>query len=265
MRARAANRRRNRVFEIAIVLSILIHFVIGPLFSRHGLSVLSQNVPPDMVVMSSAIRIERRPVPKPQPRVLKVVQPHPRPQPRPEKRVVEKPQPPRTKHEQIQTPHLESRIAQTQASPVPERQPQKSAFEKQEQQFAKTIAQAQAQQNPLNVPSSAPAAPKRYTLQFEGKDAQLNRGEGILTPIKSWSEGGYNYYYVDYQVVFANGTRDQGRVPWPIRYRPNVDPFALNERGPFPLPAPLPGYVLPQGLPLGPVLRPYFPQIYPNG
>jgi len=45
---------------------------------------------------------------------------------------------------------------------------------------------------------------------------------------------------------------------------PKVDPF-VNHYERFPLPAPLPGYVLPPDLPLDEILRSYFPSIYPHG
>ena len=250
---RSSGPRRYRILAIAIVLSIAIHFVVGPLLSRFHVMQPPENSN-DFVVTSTSLRIARKAVPEPHPRP----QPHVRPQPQ----VV----PRRTVAQTIVAPKLLStpqpRGVQPRAVPTIDR----VTLDRQQQQYERTIAQAKSDNNPLAVPSSTPAAYKRYTLSFAGINSHLlHAGEGVLYPTKSWQQDGYNYYYVDYTVVFADGTHDEGHVPWPIRYRPGEDPFVLHYQH-FPLPAPLPGYVLPQSeLPLNRTLRPYFPEIYPNG
>lgn len=281
MRPFAGFRRRDQVLAIAIVLSVAIHFIIGPFFSRwHQVTLLNAGVPPDRVVMSTSIRIERRAKPEPQVR-RPPTPPRPRTQVEPHRATMRK---------QIVTPHLhvaqtpppphelarnDAHATESAPSPPPRNDSERrgssltldrASIDRAEQQFAKTIAQTRASDNPLVVPSSPPAAPKRYAINLEGTANPLRSGDGILYPIKSWKADGYDYYYVDYTMVFSDGSRDAGRVPWPIRYRPNQDPFALQYQGRFPLPPPLPGYVLPQDvLPLNPTLRPYFPNLYPNG
>lgn len=132
-----------------------------------------------------------------------------------------------------------------------------------QRQFAQTIAQARQREDPMNVPTEPPAGQKAYKIQIQGIYGDLRRGEGILRPTRRWSQDGYDYYYVDYEVVFTDGTYDSGSVPWPIRYRPREDPF-LQAPHPFPLPSPLPGFELPPNTELGPALRPYFPDRYPS-
>jgi hypothetical protein len=261
---RLPGRRSQRVLWIAIVLSIAIHFVIGPLLSRFQ-TPLPQQSTSDFIVTSSSVRIEHRTVPEPHHPTKPVVQPVPRPVPQPHVRnliVTPKLSTPEPRHELARN---DPRAVASQAAPHAAPTIDTITLERQERQYAKVIAQAKADNNPLAVPSSTPAAYKPYTLSFAGVNNHLHAGEGVLYPTKSWRQDGYDYYYVDYSVVFADGASDEGHVPWPIRYRPGEDPFVLHYEH-FPLPAPLPGYVLPQSeLPLNRTLRPYFPEIYPHG
>jgi hypothetical protein len=112
--------------------------------------------------------------------------------------------------------------------------------------------------DPLAVPSTEPAAPKRYALDMAGGPGNLTHGQGILRPITTWQHDGYTYYYVSYEITFSDGTSDSGDVPWPIRYLPADDPFTKPPHT-IPLPPPLPDFVLPAGTHLGRALRPYFP------
>lgn len=250
--------RRHRVLIIAIVLSSAIHFVIGPLFSRWRAIEVRQG--PEFVVTSSAIKLER----------------HPTPQPR-QKQKAERRQTQRQEiRQQIVTPRMRVELTPpprelarlnpnaVEHQPLPPRaQPAENMRD--EQKFEKVIAQAKIEGNPLSVSPAPAAASKRYALDFKGKDNPLQTGEGILYPRKTYKEGAETCYYVDYTMVFSDGARDEGRVPWPICYLPKVDPF-INEYQHFPLPSPRPGYVLPPSeLPLNPTLRPYFPNLYPDG
>jgi hypothetical protein len=134
-----------------------------------------------------------------------------------------------------------------------------------ERDFAQTIDASRPSSDLLaGVPTASPAASKHYTMELAGIHDDLTRGEGILTPTQSWQSDGYTYYYVNYEIAFEDGTYDSGSVPWPIRYHPRDDPFTRNTRD-FPLPGPLPGYVLPPGTVLGRALRGYFPTLYPDG
>ncbi len=250
--------RRYRVLIIAIVFSTAIHFMLGPLLARWR---MTQGVPDQLVAVSTSIRLEHRT--KPQPHVFIKRQPS-QPQRHVEPHL-------RALRQQIVVPRMRHYAQATPVPPVVQQQPQPepqqhTAVERQTRQFEKAIAEAKAAEDLLRVAPATPEAPKHYSADMEGRDNPLRSGEGLLIPVKSWKEGGYNYYYVDYTVVFSDGTRDAGRVPWPIRYLPKDDPFANDYHGKIPLPAPLPGYALPQDvLPLNPTLRPYFPNLYPSG
>jgi len=132
---------------------------------------------------------------------------------------------------------------------------EQTAFEQQQASFEQTIARLRREQNPLisNArPVQTPAAPKRYDFDFAGTFGHIS-AEGVLTPVKSWHDGPYDYYYVAYRVQYADGGTETGYVPWPLRYLPSEDPFLLHwER--FPLPAPLPDFQLPPGTTLHPLV-----------
>lgn len=126
----------------------------------------------------------------------------------------------------------------------------------QQQVFEKTIAKLREENNPLVSaarPVPSPEAPKRYSYDFSGSVGTGPHAEGILTPEKSWREDGYTYYYVRYWVQYADGSTETGIVPWPLRYKPAQDPFRLGLEH-FPLPAPMPDYVLPPGTNLHPLV-----------
>lgn len=125
----------------------------------------------------------------------------------------------------------------------------------QEQTFEKTIARLRSENNPIVSAARAvvtPAAPKAFTYNFSGNFSTIH-AEGILSPVKSWREGPYDYYYVRYWVQYADGSTETGYVPWPIRYLPASDPFRLHYEH-FPLPVPLPNFQLPSGTDLHPLV-----------
>jgi len=128
-----------------------------------------------------------------------------------------------------------------------------------EHDFAKTIAQARAQTDPLrNVKPDPPAAPKSYHLQMHGVFGVLHRGQGQYYPIRGWHAGGLDWYFVSYEFTYADGTYETGNVPWPIHFSPGGDPF-VNGLTNVQLPGPPPGFV-PAGT-LGKALRAYFPNL----
>ncbi|MFN2528290.1 MAG: hypothetical protein ABR584_06185 [Candidatus Baltobacteraceae bacterium] len=252
---------------IAIVISTAIHFVIGPFFSRwHALQITQGQPPAEFVVTSSAVKLERHLTPQPQAQKKSRIQ-HPQTQ---RQRIRQQIITPRMRVELTPRPHelarLDPKAVEHQPLAPKEQSAQQQSQSRQEQQeFEKAIAQAKAEGNPLKVAPAPAAAPRRYALEFNGKNNPLQSGEGILYPRKTYKEGAETCYYVDYTMVFSDGARDEGHVPWPICYTTKGDPF-LNHFEHFPLPSPRPGYVLPPSeLPLNPTLRPYFPDLYPNG
>ncbi|MBC5829843.1 MAG: hypothetical protein GIW98_06575, partial [Candidatus Eremiobacteraeota bacterium] len=238
--------KRQRFLIIAIVISIAIHFIIGPFFSRwHALQITQGRPQPEFVITSSSVKLERHATPQPQAQKKLRIEHQQTPRQRIRQQIVT----PRMRVELTPPPHELARLNPNavEHQPLPPKaQPvqQQSQTQREQQQFEKAIAQAKAQGNPLNVSPAPAAAPKRYALEFNGKNNPLQSGEGILYPRKTYKEAGETCYYVDYTMVFSDGARDEGRVPWPICYLPKTDPFVNNFQH-FPLPSPRPGYVLP--------------------
>jgi len=251
---------------IAIVISTAIHFVIGPIFSRwHALQITQGQPRAEFVVTSSAVKLERHVTPRPQAQKKPRIEHRQTQRQRIRQQIIT----PKMRVELTPRPHELARLdpkAVEPQPPAPKEPPAHQGSQSQQQQeFEKVIAQAKAEGNPLKVAPAPAAAPKRYALEFNGKNNPLQSGEGILYPRKTYKEDAQTCYYVDYTMVFSDGARDEGRVPWPICYAPKADPFVNNFQH-FPLPSPRPGYVLPPSeLPLNPTLRPYFPDLYPNG
>jgi hypothetical protein len=127
-------------------------------------------------------------------------------------------------------------------------------FSKQEQQFRQTIARLRRQSDPVISaarPVQTPEAPKHYAFDFRGSIGSAPQAHGILDPVKTWRDGPYDYYYVQYYVEYVDGTTESGYVPWPIRFLHESDPFRLTPDD-VPLPPPLPDFVLPQDTNLHP-------------
>ena len=247
--------RRYRLLLWCLALSLVFHFVLVPLvmgllgFRHAGVQ------PKEQIYQatSSSLELARvakpqppRPLHRPQPRVA----PQPRPQPVQRTQVQPRPQVQQPQQRQVARTEPRGRIA------VPHVSRQQMDFAAQQAQFEKTIAQLRRESNPVVSaarPVETPGAPKRYTFDFRGSVGTAQQAEGILTPVKHWQREGYNYYYVQYWVQYADGTTETGYVPWPLRYVPQNDPFVLHWEH-FPLPVPLPDYVLPPGTNLHPLV-----------
>ncbi len=122
--------------------------------------------------------------------------------------------------------------------------------------FEKTIAQLRQQNDPVagsQRPVQTSDSAKHFSYDFSESLGSAPHGEGILSPVQSWHEDGYDYYYVRYWVQYPDGTSETGIVPWPLRYLPGQDPFRLGIQH-FPLPAPLADYSLPAGTSLHPLV-----------
>ncbi len=235
--------RLSRRLAAAVVLSLLLHALISVFFRTRT------DVPkPEFVVTSSAIRIEHRPKP----------QPHPKPQV--ERQVRTNPTQPKPRSEQQQTRTEIARITPRALVFQPKVSHSKRLTQSQavlpQVDYQKTISELRKQNNPLLLPAQpqgTPAATKRYAFDFSGAFGNGPSSEGILTPETSWHDDGYDYYYVRYWVQYQDGSTETGLVPWPLRYRPQLDPFRLGIQH-FPLPVPLGDYTLPPGTVLHPLV-----------
>ncbi len=192
----------------------------------------------EMIVLSSAVRIAKRPhplkaqMPVAQPKTVHQIArrlprtpaQHPAIAPAAPRVVTRKP----------------SRVAHVEAPKVAE----VTKTEQQTRAFEQTIAQAKAANDPVagaaNNAETA-ASTKRYRINLQG-ELGGPQPEGILYPLKRWIDGAYVYYYVRYLAEYADGATENGDVPWPIRFPLAADPFARGVHR-MPLPGPPPNYV----------------------
>lgn len=302
MISRTDEPRFRRTIDVALAISILLHFLLGGFVFVHLPAVtkmmerLTKEPKKDekMVALSTTITIEKRTTPravppaKPQPqrphvRPQQQVQPQvaraPRPAVVPQQQPVPKPAPselarivPHAKeHVAPRKPEQVARIMAPRANPNPMLSQQQLA--QMQQAFAQTIAAARAANDPTRVSASAaPSTMKHAHLDIAGINDLMRHGEGILTPQKSYfanvdgdSKG--ICYYVNYSINFSNGAFDSGPVYWPICYQRKSDPFWNNWQH-FPLPGPPPGWQPSAAewavIAQHPLLRLYFPGRFPD-
>lgn len=242
--------RVSRVLLWAFVFSLFVHFAGGPLllwlFRSSAMERPQQIVERISFTRSSALRFERRPQPRTA-RRLTIEPPHAesvRSVPVPA-RAAQRPPPPRElariiPRARVSVPRFAPRHADS-TSIVSD-----AALQQQTLAYTKTIARLRAQNNPVLSAARTPqrpAAPKPERFDFSGSFGAY-AGDGILEPVRSWTDGPYDYYYLRYWVTYPDGTSETGYVPWPVRYLPRVDPFRLHYPH-MPLPGPLPDFVLP--------------------
>lgn len=230
----------SRLLFAAFVLSLAVHAA-GAAFMPFR----SARIDPEpQTALSTAVRIE--------------VRDHPAPHPRP----AQHRQPNAAEAHRVLVPHdapspvLPRRIAFLPRRIPARRRAPDSATSLPQVDFEKTIAMLRARNDPLAAaarPVPSPAARKRYTVYFSASVGTGPSSEGILTPVNSWRQGGYQYYYVRYWVQYADGTTETGIVPWPLRYPVSNDPFRAGLRH-LALPVPLPDYSLPAGTILHPLV-----------
>ena len=204
--------------------------------------------PPMLVTISSAQRIAPRPHPV-RARHPRQQPEHVQPQQQPRIARVERAPP------QAQRPELSTRKRVAYVAPKMQTLTPRQ-IDEQTRAFQQTIAEARRANDPVAGAANdavTPAAPKRYALNIQGDEGKPTP-EGILYPLKRWTDGPYVYYYVRYDAVYADGTPESGDVPWPIRFPIADDPFA-KDRHRMPLPGPLPDYVLPSGVTLAPLVK----------
>lgn len=248
--------RISRLLAASLFLSLAFHFVIGPLLVwLFGVrqTPLAQPEPQVVVMRITSSSIRHAAQPKPKRAHLPVERPVP--QPKAQSQRAERAQPRRDAAQPHDVRREIARFDPRSIHPPPARAIAVNAAQAQQAMYERTIAKLRAENNPLVSaarPVSQPAAPRHYSFDFSGAGTAPD-SEGILTPVQSWHDGGYDYYYVRYWVQYADGSTETGVVPWPLRYRPSQDPFRLGLEH-FPLPVPLPDYVLPGGTNLHPLV-----------
>jgi len=288
------SRRERRWLQIALVASIAVH-LIGALFYFRATDLLAKVhiplfKPPDkeVVTLSSAIRLDKRPKPAPaakpksQPPRPRSPQSAPNPEtlpqlpapsyvvheltknapkapPNPTPLPTRVPTSPPEKHVALSQKPAERAERPTQAT-LPSRLSQEE-ITRIENDLSQTIAHVRSDTNPLVVPRQTPGAPRRFRMQMLGSLNDMHGYQGLCDPIKSWQQNGYNYYYVTCNVQLSEGELQRQAMPWPIHFPPNRDPFngsmGYQEIQRVPVPGPDPGWKLPPGVSATPEMRDY--------
>jgi hypothetical protein len=243
------------VLLACLVISLVFHFVVVPLLV--GLFGISRGTDQTLEVVYQApiSSLELRRSVFVRHEAVRKAQPLPQPSP------LRVPQQPRVNHQPLIRPQTRAVPAREIAEihpPVLSRplhhdvarahEQQTIDYARQQAAFEKTIAQLREQDDPVadaqRPVQPAASQPQRYTFDISKSVGTAPQAEGVLTPVKSWHDGPYDYYYVQYWVQYEDGSTETGYVPWPIRYLPQEDPFLLHRQH-FPLPGPLPDFALP--------------------
>lgn len=254
-------RRGERLLLGALLASIAIHALLAGLSSRLLLVrpfVTVKTQPPETVVASTAVRIERRAVPRPrsQPAVHRAAPAPPVERPA----VPHEPQPqPRAAPRHELARNAPSAPPQPSAAPAPPKPAAALAEQLAQQQraFSQEIARLHAGNNPLSIaakPRESPAAFRRTYFDVPGRrDDQAVQVQ--LFPIRHWYGASTICYYARYVAQYVHGGNERGVIPWPICYPIGADRIA---NPPYvhdvPIPVPPSDYVLPPGTYLTPLL-----------
>jgi hypothetical protein len=112
-------------------------------------------------------------------------------------------------------------------------------------QFAQSIASSRVDLATIQKRSeNRPVAQRPLPLQFTGMQANLERGEGYITPTTIGQRiGGTVWYYTHYTYMWPDGHLEDDDIPWPFHYPVQRDLFALHIHL-IPLQLPPPGFRL---------------------
>ncbi len=264
-RERDERPHERRLLLWATVLSLLIHALFVPLTAWLGLLRLPWLKPPptqrETVVASTAVRIERRPVP--QPRLVQA--PHPvrgpvAPRPHPIERAAP---PPVRRHEIAREMPSAAPQPPLQHTPPTQAPALQQQLADQERTFSQEIARLRARNNPLSLATKAPAPAAAYRRTYFDVPGHrdLDAVQVELIPLRHWFASTTICYYTRYVAQYTHGGSEEGTIPWPVCYPLDDDRIA---NPPFvhdiPVPLPPPGYNLPPGTYLTPLLS----RIYGN-
>ena len=212
-------------------------------------------VPPNpqreqFIVSSSAVRIEHTVVPQPKSAPQRSV-----PKRQPKQPVVEhklEPKPPVEHHE------LAREMPNAPPQPPPRQSSLVQQIAKDEREFTQESKTLNAANNPMSIATMAPQPPSTYHrsyMDLSGKDRQ-EQVFAVLTVREKFQTANLDCYYVRYDAQFSGGGTDDGTIPWPVCYPKDHDAMLpLDHPHSLPVPAPQPGYVLPPGTVLSPLLQ----------
>jgi hypothetical protein len=254
--------RSRRTLVWAVLISALLHVALAPLASWVWLAnwvlVPKKSLQTETVVASTSVRIERRSVAQPPVRGASPQRAAP-PQPAPH---------PAVRRERA-APRYELARSMPSATPQPTPSPEKKRdlpqpltlrerLVEQQRRFAEQVAQLNRRKDPLSlapVPRQPPAAFHRAFFDVPGH-RERDVVQIVLTPLRHWYSGGTICYYARYDAQHGRGGSEDGVIPWPVCYPIGDDRIA---NPPYvhsvPIPVPPPGYVLPAGTYLTPLLQ----------
>lgn len=154
--------------------------------------------------------------------------------------------------------HEIAKVTTLPAPPQPPRQTRSvpSKIERDESGFAREVAQLNARNDPHAIPTIDPASreasSKTYAFNVPSSLRGDEHGNGIITPLQSWRQGGQDCYYGRYEYTYPDGAMESGNILWPFCYDPGADPFKQPPH-PIAFPLPLLGYKLPPDAQLPPI------------
>ena len=237
----------------ALLASALLNFLLWPfllwLFGGKMTMVMPNQNREQLIVSSSSVHLERRTIPQPA-----SAPQHALPVP-------QHVQTPKTVvHRAPAQPHELAR-EQPQAPPQPPARTEATLAQqlaKDEQQFSQETKTLHAENNPQSIATIAPQPPSTYQrsyMDINGKDRQESVF-AVLTVRERFQTATMHCYYVRYDAQFSGGGTDNGTIPWPVCYPKDHDAMLpLDRPHMLPVPAPQPGYVLPVGTVLSPLLQ----------
>jgi hypothetical protein len=249
--------KERRRLGWALLASLFLHFVVGPLlawlFILFTLRLLHPNRPPELARSSTAITIEQRTLQRLQNQPLHHAAAAKSATPTQPTSV----QAPPPRHELTRARPQ----APTQAAPTHARPSFGQQLAKQQQQFAEEVHRLHQENNPLAIGTSAPnPASYRHTdIDASGTYTQMERDYAWLRPVRHWFSGGMSCYYTTYEMSSSFGGTEDGTIPWPICYPRNDDRMLpLDRSHELPVPVPPPGFTLAKGTYLTPFLQKIF-------
>jgi len=272
--------RRSRFFEIALVLSLVVHLL--GLLIYFGLArpylaqAEKQAQKHEFVATSDVVRLEKRNVPRPA--VKLPISPPPVPKVVPQRVVVRKPvaRPTPVERREIAriTPQAPPRpsVAPTRAiaeAPVkaqpdaqPQARPQNQLAQSdlaQEQRYARAIAQARSDLQNLPPPAQPPAASKRRDILMTGSPGELQHAQGVIEQVEPCPRRPHCYYLL-VSIQWPDGYFERVNIPWPFTFPPNNDPIPnLSPRQVINQQPPPPDFQLQPGFQLSRIVCMYFP------
>lgn len=247
----------------AFALSVLLNLLSWAIATRYygleaALSKMAQQQPPELVTSTSIVHVERRPIPearsKPDQQAQVPTLPKPVAEPAPAaQKALPKPEaePTEIAREVPKAPPQpqSAKTHQSAATLAEQLAQQNAAFERETQQLN---ANREPLSNATIDPNNSPRSQVTYHMDISQMRTATGPGFGYLTPLKRWTDQGYNCYYGHYDWQYPDGGTESANIPWSFCYTPHDDPIRRGLRQ-FPFPFPLPGYRLPPGTDLEPV------------